>query len=123
MKSFNKVSRYVVNPDRPASSKARRFYKILCKSQQIAPRGILNKDLQVLIDKFSPDKIANARWAIKMNKKATPYMRALCTALGMAGDAPISRALAQGFVSECNIVAVRAAKSRLKGYTYENKVK
>jgi hypothetical protein len=120
MNTEDKVKRYVVNPDKTASSKARRFYRVL--SGKVAPRRCTNRELQRLINEFGVDRIQQARANLRASKRATKYQRAFCGALAHGNPDSLSRAGAEEFLRAAKANRPEdfaEAKERLRGFTYQ----
>lgn len=123
MNTEDKVQRFVVNPDKCASSKARKFYRYLTGHD--APRRIVNKDLQKIINQFNAAQIEAARQQMRGNKRATKYQRAICTELGHGQPGALTRHGAEKFLKAEKANRpddFREAKEKLRGFTYKEEV-
>ena len=123
MVNEDKVKRYVVNPDKTASSKARRFYKLLAGAD--APRRITNRELQKIINAFTDTQVAAARETLRLNKRATKYQLALCKEMGLNTDLGCSRKVCEYYITSVKKDKpddFREAKEKLRGFTYKEEV-
>ena len=117
------MQRFVVNPDKTASSKARKFYRYLSGGD--VPRRIVNKDLQKLINKYNDAQIEAARQLMRGNKRATKYQRAICNDLGHGEPDALTRHGAEEYLKGCRANRpddFKEAKERLRGFTYKEEV-
>lgn len=69
--SENLINRFVMKRELAASSKQRKFYKILAGKK--APAGIKRGELSDLIQEFSAGDVANARIRYKLQKRPSKY--------------------------------------------------
>jgi hypothetical protein len=123
MPEQDKINRWVMKVDMLATSKQRRFFKILSGGKYVQ-RGTTRGQLAKLISAYTKENIAKARIEFKATRPATKYMKALGSALGFIFDG-YTRREAQKYLDGVrlkNFPVYKAAKAKVKGLTYENKI-
>jgi len=124
MPEQDKVNRWVMKPEKLATSKQRRFLRLLNSNTGYIPRGTTRGEIAKIIGKFSKEQIARARERFKLTRPATKYMKALGVALGYLFTG-YTREQALGYLNTTrfkNPEVYKAAKAKVRGMTYEKRI-
>jgi len=122
MNTEDKIQRFAVDPNKQASYKARKFLRILTGVN--AATCITYKALNREVARYSKEEIAKAREKFKGMKRASKYLRALCSELNATGACQVwTRVQCEEYLEDYKSnkpAEYKAAKAKLKGYSYEH---
>jgi hypothetical protein len=122
MNTEDKIKRFAVDPDKAASSKARKFLSILSGGGPI-PKGMTYRELKRIVKTYSQEKVDEARTKFKAQKRASKYLRALCLELNASASCQVwTRGECEEYIEsykQSRPDVYKEARKKLRGFSYE----